>query len=233
MRLLKRGPRQGTRLRLPRNPSSADREELTRFALASQTLGGWSGARRLELHGSGYQEWGATCGGWQEPPGFPQALPMTSGQTKSQCPRRTRPVPTARSSRDGPPEPLFLSQSRVFLLPRTPPQPPQMSLSSRQWDEIALILYSLCHLLAVGSWSDTITSLSLSVPIWKMGIIHTSQGHCDPSVRQHGSRAWHADWHIVGAQKCSIPFPFLTAWFWAACRSWGHLHSTSPRHNPR
>ena len=90
MRLLKRGPRQGTRPRLPRNPSSADREELTRFALASQTPGGWSGARRLELRGSGYQEWGATCGGWQEPPGFPQALPMTSGQTKSQCPRRTR-----------------------------------------------------------------------------------------------------------------------------------------------
>ena len=56
MRLLKQGPRQGTRPRLPRNPGPANREELTRFALASQTPRGWSGARCLELHGSGYQE---------------------------------------------------------------------------------------------------------------------------------------------------------------------------------
>lgn len=63
-------------------------------------------------------------------------------------------VPTARSSRDDPPEPLFLSQSRVFLLPRTLHNLPRCHSAAGSG-----MRWPLSYILSVTSW------------LWALGLI--------------------------------------------------------------
>lgn len=149
-------------------PGSADGDWLTRFGRESQTPRCWSGACCLGCLGRGRPERGAGASeGGQEP-----LLPARMGflglsmLQRDKLRHRDTEGPTAVNRRY-PVKPICLFQPKglpAALLPNNLQDPKCHSSGTRQ--PLSRIL--LRHLLAVGSWSDTITTCSLSVPICKM-----------------------------------------------------------------
>lgn len=159
MRLLKWGPGpEGERGPVPgmvgcgrsfpeTRSGSADRDWLTRSGLESQTPWGWSGACCLGLPGerAGVRSRRA-CGGGRSPsaqPGWTTLSPpcYTWTNRDPELPRVVPRVPQQSQQEVSNGVPVFFSQFKglpAALIPKNPPSP-QMSLSHRQWDKIALI----------------------------------------------------------------------------------------------
>lgn len=176
----------------------ATRDWLTRFGLESQTLRGWSGACCLGLPGA-VKGWVSGVGsrqicGWGQEllmPARKDFLQRSMLQRDKLRPRDTEghaQGPTAQSVGDTPKAPVLLFWPKglpAVLHPENPQDPSNITAAgSGRREPLSHIL--LCHLLAVGSWSATITTLSLSVPICKST---PCRCHYNLPIKQCGCRA--------------------------------------------